>query len=56
MTRKEKIKLLELRDALIIKDIDEAYHILYSLADPDFNKINPWHEWEEIKNQDRIIR
>jgi len=46
---KEIIKeLLLIRNALIEKDIDEAYYILYKLADPKFESLTPWKEWEEI--------
>lgn len=37
-------KLLAIRDALVLKDVDEAYHQLYNLvewADP----MKPWAEW-----------
>ena len=37
-----KQKLLIIRDALIRKDIDGAYHALYSIADPGFAKHDPW--------------
>ena len=39
-------ELLAIRDNLIKGDVDEAYHILYSVADPKFEKHNPWAEWE----------
>ena len=46
------IKMLEVRDAFVRHqsvDDDEAYHIIYSLADPSFTSYNPWEEWEAIR-------
>ena len=37
-----KEKLLIIRDALILKDVDGAYHALYSIVDPEFTKYDPW--------------
>jgi len=44
-------KLLQIRDLLIVAvpgkaDDDELYHILYSIASPNFDKTNPWEEME----------
>lgn len=45
------ITLLAIRDALVEGDVFEAYHQLYSLADPTFSEYEPWAEWEErVKN------
>lgn len=41
------IKLLKMRDALIIGDTSEAYHQLYSIADPAFQSYGPWQKLEE---------
>jgi hypothetical protein len=42
-------KLLFARDALIKSgDVDEAYHQIYSIADPTFSKTEPWAEWEKV--------
>lgn len=40
-------KLLAIRNALLIKDLDEAYHVLYSIADPEFESTKPWELLEE---------
>lgn len=39
-------QLVAIRDALAAEDINEAYHVLYSLASPHFDKFEPWAEWE----------
>ena len=41
-------KLLYMRDCLIRGDVDEAYHTLYGLASPNFDKFSPWSEWEAL--------
>ena len=43
-------KLLLIRDAIIQEDYDEAYHQLYSIASPNFDKDcdNVWKELEEL--------
>jgi hypothetical protein len=45
-------KLLECRDLLIESENDnseQVYHILYSIASPEFNKSgNVWNEMERI--------
>lgn len=41
-------QLLCIRDLLVAKDYDEAYHALYSLADPDFTSRTPWQKLEDI--------
>ena len=46
LPRDIKEKLLNIRDTLIQEDISQAYHILYSIADPYFIKMNPWAEME----------
>ena len=38
--------LLKVRDALVRREIDEAYHELYLLADDKRGLKNPWVEWE----------
>lgn len=49
------IKMLEIRDALIKNttdktfNIDEAYHIIYKLASPEFKQYHPWKKWENIR-------
>lgn len=42
------IKILAIRDEFAKCDYDEAYHILYSIASPEFNKDEPWKELEKI--------
>ena len=41
---------LRVRDALILGDIEEAYHTLYKMADPEFKSNHPWKEWEALKD------
>ena len=36
-----------MRDALVEEDYNEAYHQLYSIADPEFTSFTPWDELEE---------
>lgn len=40
-------KILDMRDALVQEDYDEVYHILYSIASPNFDKLEPWEELEK---------
>jgi len=47
-----KKKLLEIEEALVREDINEAYHILYSIADPTFTKHNPWECLQLIDSSD----
>ena len=48
--------LLNIKEALVNDDNDEAYHLLYDLVDPLCEKTFPWAEWEafvakeEVKN------
>jgi hypothetical protein len=37
-------KILKARNALIVEDLDAAYHWLYAIADPTFTDFNPWKE------------
>ena len=46
-----KIKLLAIRDALLKEDINEAYHILYTIADPTFSSFDPWKLLEPESNK-----
>ncbi len=46
-----KIKLLAIRDALIKEDITEAYHVLYTIADPAFLSVAPWESLEPKSNK-----
>lgn len=41
-------KILAVRDALVEGDPDEAFHQLYSIASPYFDKYEPWQELEKI--------
>lgn len=41
-------QLICIRDLLVTKDYEEAYHALYSLADPDFTSLTPWQKLEDI--------
>lgn len=40
-------KILRVRDALVIGNNEEAYHQLYSIAAPLFDKYFPWEEMEK---------
>jgi len=42
-----RMKLLKIRAALIKEDKDEAFHIIYSIADPSFMEKLPWKDLEE---------
>lgn len=48
MTKKLAIKLLKIRDCLIDDDVKGAYHILYSIACPDINSLEPWKKLETL--------
>lgn len=42
-------QILKVRDALVDRDLDEAYHQLYTLADPEYKiRANPWEDVERI--------
>lgn len=41
-------RLLLVRDALVNKDFDEAYHQLYGIASPNYDDYFPWAELEKI--------
>ena len=41
-------KIIATRDAIAHEDYDEAWHQLYSIASPEFDKTEPWKELEEI--------
>ena len=41
-----KAKLLKIRDSLVAEDTNEAYHVLYSIADPTFWSFDPWQSLE----------
>lgn len=41
-------KLLAIKEALLVPEgIDEAYHQLYSIADPEFSSVTPWAALEK---------
>ena len=44
-------QILKARDALIKEDYEDAYHQLYGLASPEFDKFNPWQEIEALKDK-----
>lgn len=46
---KNATKILAVRDALVAKDYDEAWHQLYSIADPTFTELEPWKKLEELR-------
>lgn len=39
-------QLLCIRDALVMDDYAEAYHLLYLIADPNLSSTEPWAEME----------
>lgn len=41
-------KILAVRDELIKEDYQEAFHQLYSIASPGFDKYEPWAELEAL--------
>jgi hypothetical protein len=43
-------KIIAARDALIAGNTDEAYHQLYSIADPAFESFTPWATLEAQSN------
>lgn len=45
------IYMLKIRDLIVERNIDEVYHFIYTLANPMFDKIHPWTEWEAIRQR-----
>lgn len=43
-------KILAARDALIVNNTEEAFHQLYSIADPTFTDNHPWRVLEKQSN------
>lgn len=41
-------KLLRVRDAITAEDYSEAWHWLYSIANPEFDSVTPFAELEEV--------
>ena len=41
-------KILLARDAILNYDLEDAYHQLYSIADPEFESYDPWRVLEAI--------
>ena len=41
-------KLLDIRDALVCDNYEEAYNALYKIANPDFASTKPWDELEKL--------
>lgn len=48
-------KLLKIRDALVNNDINEAYHYLYQIASPSYDKMadEVWKSLEEKAEEDK---
>lgn len=40
--------LIKVRDEIAKENISEAYHALYQIASPDFDKTEPWEKVEKI--------
>jgi len=51
MTQEEAEKILKVRDAIIEQDYNEAWHWLYSIASPGFDKLEPWEELENLASK-----
>lgn len=47
-------KILLVRDALVKRDMEGAYHHLYSIASPKFDQYEPWKELEEIAKHEQL--
>lgn len=41
-----RTKLIRLRDALVRGSVEDAYHEVYSIADPEFTSFTPWEALE----------
>lgn len=46
-------RIVSARDALIKKDVDEAYHQLYAAADKRFTSFTPWEKIEALAALDK---
>jgi hypothetical protein len=46
-------KLIVIRDALVQENIAEAWHHLYSIADPEFESYTPWATLETLAAQNK---
>ena len=42
-----KRKLIIIRNNLVKREYEEAYHVLYSIASPNFDKPNAWEDLED---------
>jgi len=47
--------LISVRDSLVMKDYDEAYHSLCLIADPDLKYINHWSRLEGLAKSSTLI-
>lgn len=50
------VKILRVRDLLVEKDYDEAYHVLYSIADPAYTSFTPWADLERASQPPSALR
>ena len=48
MNKAEAIKILKIKDAMIKKDYNEAWHWLYQIASPNFDK-NYEDVWTDLE-------
>lgn len=48
INRYRAICILKVRDNIAQNDYNEAYHWLYAIASPHFDKYEPWEELEKI--------
>ena len=48
ISKRVAIQIMKVHDSIVMGDIEEAYHQLYILADPEFTKSNPFEWIEEL--------
>lgn len=41
-------RAIDIRDALVREDIDDAYHQLYRMVCPKLDSLTPWAEFEKL--------
>lgn len=54
LTPKQAKALLQLKDLIVKQDkVDyEMYHLVYTIANPQFDKLDPWGDVEKIAKQE----
>jgi len=48
LTKEQATLILKIRDQLALNDVDGAYHCLYQIVSPNFDKTDSWEEIERI--------